>query len=404
MSSRFRYRACDAHGHIVRGELDAEHAAELEAHLRTRGLEALHIEARPARVRVWPGAGRMPRRELIHFCFHLEQMFSAGVPILDALADFAAAPEAHAGMRAIAADLRAGIERGQPLSEAMNAHPRTFDEVFRGLLRAGEATGDLAPALRQIAADLTRADELRAQARKAAIYPLAVGAVLSIAVAVALTQVVPQVATLFRGNGATLPHSTRALIATADWLAAYGWSLPLAYAASAASIATAAARHEGFRLRLHALSLRLPLVGPIRRRLALARTASLFAMLYASGITVIDALASAARATPNLLIRTGIEAAGAHIAAGQGIANAFESTGLFPPLVTRMLKVGEQTGRLDHALGQLAYFYERDARDAIERLQASIEPALTVLMGLLMLWIALAVLCPIYDIITSLPL
>jgi len=402
--SRFRYRACDAHGHIVRGELDAEHRAELEARLRTRGLETLHIKALSPRSRGWPGQGRTPRRELIHFCFHLEQMFSAGVPVLDALTDFATAPEAHAGMRAIAADLRAGIERGQPLSEAMNAHPRTFDEVFRGLLRAGEATGDLAPALRQIAADLTRADELRAQARKAAIYPLAVGAVLSVALAVALTQVVPQVATLFRGNGETLPLSTRALIAVSNWLTAYGWSLPLACVAITLGIAAAATRHVGFRLRLHALSLRLPLVGPIRRRLALARTASLFAMLYASGITVIDALASAARATPNLLIRGGIEAAGARIAAGQSIASAFESTGLFPALVTRMLKVGEQTGRLDHALGQLAYFYERDAREAIERLQASIEPTLTVVMGLLMLWIAVAVLGPIYDIVTRLPI
>jgi len=347
---------------------------------------------------------RVPRREAIHFCFHLEQMLGAGVPMLDALADFAAGGGGHPAMRAIAATLAADIERGQPLSQAMAAHPRVFDEVFRGLVRAGEATGDLVPVLRQIAADLTRADELRSQARKLAIYPLVVGGTLSVAVGVALTRVVPQVATLFRSSGETLPLSTRLLVGLSDWLAAYGVWLLAALVATGVVVAATAARHLGFRLRLHAWSLRLPLIGPIRQRLALARVASLFAMLYAAGVTVIDALASAARATPNLVIRGGIESAGANIAAGQGIAAAFEATGLFPALVTRMLRVGEQTGRLDSALGQLVYFYERDAREAIERLQASAEPALTVVMGLLMLWIAVAVLGPVYDIVTRLPL
>ncbi|MDR0635080.1 MAG: type II secretion system F family protein, partial [Azoarcus sp.] len=382
----YRYRACDAHGHIVRGELEAAHLDELDARLRERGLELLGGKPAAPWMRWLRQRRRISRRELIHFCFHLEQLFSAGVPILDALADLGA-EHTHAGMQTLAAGLRAEVERGQTLSAAMARHPRIFDEVFRSLLRAGESTGDLAPALRQIAAGLARADEIMAHARKLAIYPLIVGTILGVAVVVALTQVVPQLAQLFRSTGEPLPLSTRLLLGLSAWFGQYGWLLPLAPIALAALVASAAARHAGFRLRLHALSLRLPLFGPIRQRLALARVASVLAMLYASGITVIDALASAARATPNLAIRAGIEAAGAHIAAGRGIASAFEATGLFPRLVTRMLHLGEQTGRLDKALGQLVYFYERDAREAIERLQASIEPALTVVMGCLMLWI-----------------
>ncbi|MDR1064447.1 MAG: type II secretion system F family protein [Azoarcus sp.] len=399
--SHYRYRACDAHGHIVRGECEAASLGELETRLRSHGLELLGGKPAP----VWTGRfrpRRIPRRELIHFCFHLEQLLGAGVPMLDALADLGE-NKAHAAMQALVASLRAEVERGQPLSAAMARHPQTFDEVFRSMLRAGEATGDPASVLRQIAADLTRADEIGAHARKIAIYPLIVAVLLGSAVVVALTQVVPQVATLFRSSGETLPLSTRILIGFSGWFGQYGWLLPLALLALAASLSAAAARYPGCRLRLHALALRLPLVGPIRQRLALARTASVLAMLYNSGITVIDALASAAYATPNLAIRAGIEAARARIATGQGIASAFESTGLFPRLVTRMLHLGEQTGRLDNTLGQLVYFYERDAREAIERLQASIEPALTVAMGLLMLWIALAVLGPVYDIITRLP-
>ncbi|MDR1461870.1 MAG: type II secretion system F family protein [Azoarcus sp.] len=399
--SHYRYRACDAHGHIIRGELEAASLGELETRLSSRGLEFLG--GKPAAA--WAEhfrRRRIPRRELIHFCFHLEQLLSAGVPILDALADLGES-KAHTAMQALAADLRAEVERGQPLSVAMARHPQNFDEVFRSMLRAGEATGDPVSVLRQIAADLARADEISAQARKIAIYPIIVAVLLGSAVVVALTQVVPQVATLFRSSGETLPLSTRILIWFSGCFVQYGWLLPLMLLGLAASLSTAAARHIGFRLRLHALALRLPLIGPIKQRLALARIASVISMLYSSGITVVDALASAARATPNLAIRAGIEAAGAHIATGQGIASAFESTGLFPRLVTRMLHLGEQTGRLDNALGQLVYFYERDAREAIERLQASIEPALTVAMGLLMLWIALAVLGPVYDIITRLP-
>jgi type IV pilus assembly protein PilC len=398
--NRFRYRACDVHGQIVQGETAAANHAELEARLRGRNLEPIHIK--PARTSWLRGSRRIPRRELIHFCFHLEQMLGAGVPILDVLSELTDG-QGHPGIKSIASDLHAEVERGQPLSSAMQQHPQVFDEVFRCMLRAGESTGDLAPVLRQIAADIARADELRANARKIAIYPLIVGSVLSIAIAVALTQVVPQVATLFRSNGQVLPLSTRLLIGFSDGFRQYAWLLPPTLIALFTALSIAAARRPLLRRRLHALTLRLPLIGPITQRLALARTASLLGMLYASGITVIDALASTARATPNLAIRYGIEAAGAHIAAGRGIANAFESTGLFPRLVTRMLRVGEQTGRLDSALEQLVYFYERDAREAIERLQASIEPALTIIMGLLMLWIAIAVLGPIYDIITRLP-
>jgi type IV pilus assembly protein PilC len=401
--SHYRYRACDAHGRLVRGELDAAHLDELAARLRERGLELIGGRAAATWTAWFRQRQRVSRRELIHFCFQLEQLLSAGVPVLDTLADLGA-ERAQSGMPTVAADLRAEVERGQPLSAAMARHPRVFDDVFRSLLRAGESTGDLSPVLRQIAADLTRADEIAAQARKLAIYPLVVGSVLAVAVVVALTQVVPQVAQLFQSSGETLPLSTRMLLGFSAWFSHYGWLLPLTPIALSTLVAGTAARHAGFRLRLHTLALRLPLLGPIRQRLALARVASVLAMLYASGITVTDALASAARATSNLAIRGGIEAAGAHIATGRGIASAFEATGLFPRLVTRMLRLGEQTGRLDEALGQLVYFYERDAREAIERLQASIEPALTVTMGLLMLWIALAVLGPIYDIVTRLPL
>jgi type IV pilus assembly protein PilC len=156
-------------------------------------------------------------------------------------------------------------------------------------------------------------------------------------------------------------------------------------------------------MRRDLLLLRLPLLGELRRKLALARFAGLFATLYAAGINVIDALKTSENITGNLALREGLRTATLRIEQGQTISQAFASVGLFPPLVTRMLRVGEQTGALDRALANVSAFYSRDVREAIARLQATMEPALTVAMGALLLWIASAVLGPIYDIITHLP-
>ncbi|MDO9598105.1 MAG: type II secretion system F family protein [Azoarcus sp.] len=396
------YRAMTAEGRVVSGAAEASGLGDLESRLYRRGLDLIHGEpASRGRSRLWPRPG-IPRREVIHFCFHLEQLLAAGVPILESLADLRDAT-AHPRMRQLVASLLEEIEGGLTLSEAAAYHPAAFDAVFCGLLRAGEHTGQLAPVLRQLADGLSREDELLAHARKLAIYPIIVGCVLLVAITVALVFVVPQLASLFRSTGQTLPLQTRILIGASHWVSHHGWllvvGLPLMLGGFALSVAT----YPGLRLKIDTLRLRLPLIGTLQHKLALARVASVFAMLYAAGITVLDALHSAESASANRAIQASLMAAGSRIAEGHGIASAFEETGLFPQLVTRMLRIGEQTGSLDTALGNIVYFYERDVRESIERLQASAEPILTLILGALMLWIVFAVLGPVYDIITRLP-
>jgi len=184
-----------------------------------------------------------------------------------------------------------------------------------------------------------------------------------------------------------------------DW----GWAMLLVLGAGLAFGAHALARSEPLRIRAHTLRLRLPLIGEILRKLALARFAALFATLYAAGINIIDALRASEDAVGNLALREGLRAARQGIEQGQPMSAAFEAAQVFPPLVTRMLRLGEHTGALDQALNKVASLYQRDVADGIARLQAAAEPALTVLMGGLLLWIASAVLGPIYDIITRLP-
>ncbi|GHT97794.1 type II secretion system protein GspF [Betaproteobacteria bacterium] len=396
----YRYRAIDVYGRLVRGQAEASHPAALDDQLRQRGIELV----RCTRVRgPRPSGQRIPRRELIHFFFNLEQLLDAGVPVLDALSEIGAA-STHSALTLVCTSLRDEVERGHTLSAAAALHPGAFDDVLCSLLHAGEVTGDLAPVLRQIGANLSRAEAIKAHAMKAAIYPAIVAVVLGVAVAVALTVVVPQLAILFQSMGETLPLATRVLLGLADWLGRHGWLLPPLGLLTLLAITLAAARSVDFRRTLHAIALRLPLIGPIHQRLTLARVASLLGTLYASGITLVDALASTAKATPNLVIRAGVENARAYISTGSGIAAAFEATGLFPQLVSRMLRVGEHSGRLDTALNHLANFYEHEASAAIARLEASIEPLLTVAMGIILLWIVFAILSPVYDILTRLPL
>lgn len=395
---RYRYRAMQPDGQTVRGELEADDVDELERRLAGRSLSLINGE--PAREPLW--RSRIPRRELVHLCFQLEQLLSAGIPVVESLGELRDTVQ-HVRLRDIVAALLADIAAGRPLSEAAARHPAAFDAVFVSLLRAGEQAGTLPEAIRDIGSAIARDDELATHARRVAIYPAIVGSLLGVAVVVALTHVVPELEKLFRTTGQTLPLQTRVLLWLSHALAAWGWLLVAAAGTAALGLRMALARSSTLRLRRDVLLLRLPLVGELRRKLALARFAALFATLYAAGINVIDALRSSQDITGSLALRDGLRAATQRIEQGQTISQAFTATGLFPPLVTRMLRVGEQTGALDRALDNVSGFYRREVSESIARLQAALEPALTVTMGALLLWVASAVLGPIYDILTHLP-
>lgn len=395
-----RYRAVTAQGRIRRGEADAANPAELEARLARAGLTLIAAEPRTA------GAlprRRIPRRELIHFCFHLEHLIAAGVPILDALADLRATVS-HPRFRGIVADLVDGIEGGQTLSAACAAHRDAFDPVFVSLLRAGEQAGRLPEALKELAVTLERADGLAAHARRIAIYPAFVLAILLVAVGVALVFVVPELARLFQGIGQALPLQTRLLVSLSHFVAAHGMLLTGIAAATLVGLRIAIARLPAVRARYEATLLRLPMCGPLLRTMLLTRLCRTLGLMYEAGIPIVDALRSAADTAGNIVVRRQLEEAGTRIAAGEALSRAIADATLFPPLLVRMLHVGEQSGTLDAALGHLGRYYERKLEESIARLQAAIEPLLTVLLGGLMLWIMSAVLGPIYDVLGRLPI
>lgn len=392
----FRYKAMDSGGAFVSGRIDAVGIADLEARLQRLGLDLVDAE----QLRSWRHHA-IPRRALINFCFHLEHLLSAGVSIIDALKDLRDSVT-HPQFRAVLATMVENVEGGQRFSQAMAGHPRVFDSVVVNLVRAGEDSGKLPEILAGLVASLKWQDELASHARRLATYPAILGVVTLGLLAFMMAYLVPKLTVFLKSMGRELPWHTELLIAASRFVVE-NWYL-LVGVPVAAAIALGVALRRSFRVRYlwDRLKLQVPLFGNILRRIVLARFANVLALLYGAGISVLDAIQATERVAGNEAVARGLRRAGRLISAGESIASAFEHVGLFPPLVIRMLRVGEHTGALDRSLANVAYFFNRDAREAVERIQAMIEPAIVVLIGAAIGWIMLSVLGPIYDLIARL--
>lgn len=395
---RYVYKAISAAGRITRGEMDASSIMDLE--LRLRRMDFDLILARPSR-RILSGLSmQIPVRERVHFCFHLEQLLRAGLPLLDALSDLRDSTT-HERLKMVIGSLVDSIGGGKSLSQAMAGHPQVFDTVFLALVHAGETSGELPHVLEQINHMLKREDELSSFLRKLCLYPGFVLAVTLGAVIVSMTFVVPELAKLFRAIGAPLPTHTRTLLAISNLVSQHG--LALAWVSLSATLAsvTAIRRHPVAAYRWDQFKLALPFVGEVYRKIILARFSALFALLYASGIPVIETLGISRGVVANRVLGNALDEARELISQGRNLSGAFSASAVFPALVVRMLKLGEQTGSLDTSLRNVSHFFERDVRESIARFQILLEPILILVMGGLMLWIAAAILGPIYDVITK---
>jgi len=394
----YAYKAMNTHGSMVTGRLEAINLIDLEMRLKRMDLDFINGDT------VQQGglmsSARITRPELINFCFHLEQLARAGVSLIESLTDLRDSIE-NPRFREIIAGMVESIEGGKTLSQALAEHPRTFDEVMVSLIRAGEETGALPQVLGNLLESLKWQDELAAHTKKLIMYPAFLGAAVVAITLFMMIYLVPKMAGFIRNMGQELPMQTKILIATSEFFVNYWYvviGLPLILAAIATFLVNT---DKAARYRFDDIKLRLPYIGGILRKIILSRFASVFAMMYSSGITILDSIKATEDVVGNLVIRESLEKVGELIAEGQNVTAAFQATGMFPPLVLRMLRVGESTGALDTALANVSYFYNRDVRESIEKVQSMIEPVMTVTLGLLLGWIMMAVLGPIYDIITK---
>jgi len=398
--SLFAYKAMDASGRLVFGRMDALNPIDLEMRLKRMELDLINGD--PVKQGGF-GGNRVGRRELIAFCFHLDQLARAGVPIVESLTDLRDSLD-NPRFREVLADLIESVEGGKTLSQALAGHPQVFDNVFVSLVQAGEATGNLPLVLHNLTESLKWQDELAAQTRKLVMYPAFLGVVVVLVTLFMMLYLVPKMVGFIRNMGQELPLHTQLLVATSNFFVNYWYAVILLPVALAAAVALAVRIDPRARQRFDAAKLALPWLGEIFRKIILSRFAGVFAMMYASGISVLDSIRTSQGIVGNSVIRQGLERVEEMIGEGQNITIAFQNVGLFPPLVIRMLRVGENTGSLDTALENVSYFYNRDVRESIARVQAMIEPAMTMIVGAILGWVMLAVLGPIYDTISKMKL
>jgi type IV pilus assembly protein PilC len=348
-------------------------------------------------------ASRITRQDLINFCFDMEHMGRAGIPIIDGLRDLRDTID-NKRLREVLTVMAEDMDSGKTLSQCMAAQPETFDKVFVSLIKAGEQTGRMPEVYKSLADSLKWQDELTSQTRKLLIYPAMVLVVVSFVMIFLLTFLVPQVATLLKTMNLAQPLQTRILIGVADIVRGW-WPLLLAIpVAGFAGMSVAIRRSRRIAYKWDYFKLRIPLIGPILEKIILARVANFIALMYESGITVLDALKTGEEISGNRYMAAGLARAGQQISAGQTLSEAFRDLGVLPPLVIRMLRVGETTGALDAALRNINYFYTREVRESVDKALKLLEPALTLILGLVMAFIMWSALSPLYDILGKLKL
>jgi type IV pilus assembly protein PilC len=398
----FAYRAIDQTGRTTRGTLSAVNDVDLELRLKRMGLDLVTL-SELSRQYAPSGRERVTRRDLVTFCIHMRYITRAGIPLLDGLRDLRDTMEKR-GFRDVLTALLEDLEGGKVLSQALAAHPAVFGAVFVHSVRAGEQTGLLDSVFDRLAESLKWQEEVAAKAKRLMIYPALVLTVVGAAILFLLVYLVPQVLSLVETMGVTLPLPTLILLAISNALRSY-WliGLPLALAVGI-GLPLWIKKSEAGRNWWDRTQLLLPVIGPIVQKMALSRFTNTLAMMYRSGVTVLDALRAGEMVAGNRVIASGIHRAAQQIADGRGLSESFQSLALFPPLVIRMLRVGESTGALDEALDNVTYFYNREVLDSIENGLRVLEPLLTAILGLLLGGILVSVLLPIYDLIGNLPL
>ena len=395
----YQYKAIDQFGRTQIGQADAANLTDLESRLRKMGLDLVTCKEIQTGGKKISGRG-IKRRDLILFCFHMEQTSRAGVPMLDSLQDLRDSTE-NPRLREVISAMGESIEGGKTLSLAMQDFPGVFDNVFCSLVRAGEQSGEIGEVFKRLGETFKWQDEQASQAKKLVMYPAFVGTVVIGVLFFLMIYLVPQLISFVKTMGQQLPLHTRILIVVSNVFVHYWYAILVAPVLLVSGLIVSIRMSPKVAFLVDRVKLSTPVIGNILQKIILARLAGFFAMMYASGITIIDCIRTGEEIAGNKVVEQAVRSVGQQIADGKNLSDSFESTGLFPPLVLRMIRVGENTGALEHALENIAYFYTRDVRESIDRLQSLIEPVMTVVLGSIIAWVMLSVLGPIYDLITK---
>ncbi|QKE65511.1 type II secretion system F family protein [Aquipseudomonas campi] len=401
--SQFRYTGRDAQGSKVSGSRESGSADNLASELLAERITPLSIEEQAAQgnddvlasIKELLRSKRVDLEELIIFCRQMYSLSKAGVPIIRAIGGLG---ESHRNeyFREVLQAVRSDLEGGVSMAVALHAHPKVFNTLFISMISVGENTGQLDQAFKQLSGYLEMERETRKRIKQATRYPLFVLSAMGVALVVINMFVIPAFAKVFEQFKAELPWPTRLLIGTSEFFQDYWWLLLLLFAGAIYGFIRWTATDAGA-LKWDQIKLRLPIVGGVFERIALARFTRTFAMMYRAGVPLLQTLSINSASVGNLFIGQAIIGMREGVERGEALTSTASTSGLFTPLVLQMMAVGEETGALDDLFVEVADFYEQEVDYDLKQLADAIEPILIVAMGIMVLVLALGVFLPMWD-------
>ncbi|MES0327985.1 MAG: type II secretion system F family protein [Gammaproteobacteria bacterium] len=399
----YKFKTIDEKGKVRGDTMIASNPMELEKRLKSMGFDLLSFDEQAKASGSLFGRKSITKRELINFTFHIEQLLKAGVPLLDCLRDIRDSLD-YSHFTDVLQTIIDDIEGGKTMSLALSEHKHIFDDVYVTLVRVGEETGLLAKVLKEMAETLRWQDELAAHSRKIMIYPGIVIVVVLSVVTFLMIYLMPQLLPFIKNMGGDIPTHTKVLISVSSVFVNYWYVMLMTPFVIYGVVKVMAKNNPNIQYFIDGLKLKLWLFGPLTMKIKLARFANYFAMMYGSGITVLNALKISEGIMNNIMLEEAIRSARQRISEGMQISESFEATGVFPSMIVRMIKIGEDTGAMDDALLNVSYFYNREVRELVDKIEPTMMPALTIILGMMMGWIMLSVLGPVYDAIANIKL
>ena len=386
----FHWEGKDRTGKIMRGEMRAQGATVVQATLRRQGV----LGARVKKQRLSRGR-RIREREIALFTRQLATMMRSGVPLLQAF-DISIKGATNPSFARLLNDIRTDVETGSSLAQAFARHPRYFDALFCNLIAAGEQAGILDALLERLATYKEKILAIKSKIKSALFYPAAVVIVAALVIAVMMLFVIPEFKSVFENFGADLPAPTLVVIAVSDFFVKWWWALAAALVGTVALSATLYKRFLPIRNLLDRAVLRLPVIGVILRKAAVARWSRTLSTMFAAGVPLVEALESVGGAAGNYVYLSATGRIRTEVSAGTSLTVAMQNTGVFPTMVVQMVSIGEESGQLDSMLGKIADFYEQEVDDAVGGLSTLLEPLIMVFLGLVIGGLVVAMYLPIF--------
>ncbi len=389
----FVWEGTDRKGKKVKGKSMATNEAAVRADLRRQGVVPSRIKKQSKGM--FGGGGTIAPSDIAIFMRQLATMLSAGIPLVQSF-EIVGSGHENAAMQKLIMAVKGDVEGGSSLTEAFSKHPLYFDDLVLNLVEAGEQAGALESLLDKIATYKEKTEALKKKIKKALTYPAAVLVVAFVVTAILLIFVIPAFEDLFKGFGADLPTFTRMIIDLSVFVRVKGWYIVILAGAAVSAFLYFKKRSRPMRHWLDRLSLKLPIIGGILQKAAIARYARTLSTMFAAGVPLVEALESVAGATGNIVYEVGVLEMRDEVATGQRLQQAMENTDLFPNMVIQMIAVGEESGSLDAMSSKVADFYEEDVDNAVDNLSSLLEPMIMAILGVLVGGLVVAMYLPIF--------